>query len=132
MLSSFSHSPELRFELLKLLIRKVLEIDKLIARLFDCANEFVQFQMNCFGIAVLCVLDKEHHEESDDGCGGVDDQLPGIGKMKRWSGENPHEDDQHSSGKSPGTSESDRTTAGKDAKCITHHAKQISLLFVFL
>jgi len=33
-------------------------------------------------MAVLCVLNQKHHEKRDDCRGGVDDQLPGIGKMK--------------------------------------------------
>src|SRR5438552_1145800 len=68
-LGSLAHAPELCFELLKLLIGKVLEIDEFIARVFDRANEFVQFQMNCFCIAVLRVLNQKDHEKGDD-CGG--------------------------------------------------------------
>ena len=63
---------------------------------------------------------------------GVDDQLPGIGKMKRWSGENPDKNDEHGSGKSPGAPEADRRIAGEDAKCIAYHAKEIPLLFLLL
>jgi len=44
--------------------------------------------MHRFSIAVLRVLDKKHHEKGDDRRGSVDHQLPGIGKMKHWSGEN--------------------------------------------
>src|SRR5207247_4565837 len=88
--------------------------------------------MHCFSIAVLRVLDKKHHEEGDDRGRSVDHQLPGIGKMKHWSGKNPDKDDKHGSGKSPCTSESDRGMTGKDPKCIAHHAKTIALLFFFL
>src|SRR5207245_2395705 len=92
-LGSLAHAPKLCFELLKLLVGKVLEIDEFIARVFDCANEFVQFQMNRFGVAVLRVLNQKHHQKSDDGRGGVDDQLPRIGEMKSGASHEPDEDD---------------------------------------
>jgi hypothetical protein len=63
-----------------------------------------QFEMHCFGVAVLRVLDQKHHEKGDDRRGGVDDQLPGIRKMNRWSGENPDKNYEHGSSKSPGRS----------------------------
>jgi hypothetical protein len=62
-----------------------------------------QFEMYCLGVAVLRVLDQKHHEKGDDRRGGVDDQLPGIGKMNRWSGENPDKNSEHGSSKSPGS-----------------------------
>ena len=43
--------------------------------------------MHRFGVAVLRVLNQEDHQESDDGGGGVDDQLPGIGEMKSRAGD---------------------------------------------
>jgi hypothetical protein len=87
--------------------------------------------MRCFSIAVLRVLDQKHHKEGDDRRGGVDDQLPGIGKMKRWSGDNPDKNDEHGSGKSPGAPEGDRRMAGENAKCVAYHAKDIPLLSLF-
>jgi len=88
--------------------------------------------MHCFSITVLRVLDKKHHEEGDDRRRSIDHQLPGIGKMKHRSGENPDKDDKHGSGKSPGASESDRGMTGKDPKCVAHHAKEIPRPFLFL
>ena len=40
---------------------------------------FVQLELNRRGVAVLSVLDQEHHEERDDRRPGVDDQLPSVG-----------------------------------------------------
>ncbi len=77
-LGSFSHVPELFFEILKLLIGKVLEIDKFIARSFDRSNEFVQLQMHCFSVAVLRVLNQKDHQKRDDRRGRVNDQLPSV------------------------------------------------------
>jgi hypothetical protein len=61
-----------------------------------------------------------------------DDQLPGLGKMNRWSGENPDKNYEHGSSKSPGALEGDRRMAGEDAKCIAYYAKEIPLLFLLL
>src|SRR5260370_35305499 len=104
------------------------KIDKFVPCAFKCADHCIEVEMHGFGVAGLRVLDQKHHEEGDDGCGGVDDQLPGIGEMKRWSGQNPYKDNQHSAGKSPRASEGDRGTAGEDAKCVAYDTKEISLL----
>src|SRR5881397_4037976 len=91
-LGSFSHVPELFFEIPKLFIGKVLEIDKLIARVFDRTNQFVQFEMHCFSVAVLCVLNQKDHQKRNDRRGRVDDQLPRIGEMKHRTGQEPDKD----------------------------------------
>src|SRR5947207_4747455 len=88
--------------------------------------------MHCFGVAVLRVLDQKDHQKGDDGRRGVDDQLPSVGKMKRWSGENPNKNEKHCSGKSPRAPESDRRMAGENAKRIACHAKEIPLLFLLV
>lgn len=124
-LGSLAHAPELFFELLKLLIGKVIVIDEFIARVFDCANEFVQFQMNCFCVAVLRVLNQKNHEKGDD-CGGrVNDQLPGIGKMKSGASKEPDEDDKHSSSKCPGAAEHHRGATGENTEHVANYAKEI-------
>jgi len=41
----------------------------------------------------LSILDQEHHEKSDDRGAGVDDELPGVGEPKDWSGEDPGKDE---------------------------------------
>jgi hypothetical protein len=38
--------------------------------------------MQDIGIAVLRILDQEHHQEGDDGGRSVDDQLPGVIETK--------------------------------------------------
>jgi len=86
--------------------------------------------MHRFGVAVLSVLDQEHHQKSDDGRGGVDDELPGIGKMKSGASEQPNGDYQDCPGKGPRAAEQDSGAARKDAKGVAHHAKEVSLLFV--
>src|SRR5207302_4452862 len=43
-------------------------------------RSFVEFQIKCFRITVLRVLDEEHHKEGDNGCSGIDNELPGHAK----------------------------------------------------
>ncbi len=124
-LGSLAHAPELCFELLKFLVGKVLKIDEFIARVFDRANEFVQFQMDRFCIAVLRVLNQKNHEKGDD-CGGrVNDQLPGVGKMKSGASDEPEEDDKHSSTKCPCAAEHHRRATGENTERVADDAKEI-------
>src|SRR4030095_5310354 len=87
--------------------------------------------MNCFGVAVLRVLNQEHHQERNNGCSGVDDQLPRVGKMKSGPGNEPDGDDDHSSSKCPGAAEHCGGTVREDAECIADNAKEPPRLFVF-
>src|ERR1700761_5201252 len=40
-------------------------------------------------VAVLRILDQEHHQERDDSGAGVDDELPRVRVVKVWSGYYP-------------------------------------------
>src|SRR2546430_883885 len=68
--------------------------------------------MNSFGISVLSVLNQEYHEEGDDGCGSVDDQLPSVGKMKSGASDEPDGNHKHSSSKRPGAAEDEPVDFG--------------------
>ena len=129
-LGSLARAPELCFELLKLLIGKGLEIDELIARVFDRANEFVQFQMNCFGIAVLCVLNQKHHQKRNDGRGRVNDELPCVGKMKGGSSNEPDSNNEHGPGKRPGAAEHHRGAPGENTERVADYTKEIVYFLV--
>ena len=129
-LSSFAHLPELFFKSLQLFIRKVLEIDEFIARVFNRANEFVQFQMNCLSISILGVLNQKYHQESDNGRSGVYDQLPRVGKVKNGATNEPDDNDQQSCSKCPGAAEHTGGTPCEDTKCVTDDAKEIALPLV--
>ena len=59
---------------------------------FTRPDQFVQLGLDCSSVAVLRVLDEEHHQESDDGRAGVDDQLPCIGKAEDRTADGPHRD----------------------------------------
>ena len=130
LLGSLARLPELLFELLKLLIGKVLEIDQFIARVFNRANEFVQFQMNCLGVSILGVLNQKYHQEGDNGRSGVYDQLPRVGKVKNGASNEPDDNDQQSCSKCPGAAEHAGGTPRKDTERVTDDAKKIAFLFV--
>src|SRR5439155_24668626 len=49
--------PELFLQLSDLFIRAFLQIDQLVSRPFDSADEFVQLEVNCPRVTVLCILD---------------------------------------------------------------------------
>jgi hypothetical protein len=86
--------------------------------------------MHRFGVAVLGVLDQEHHQKGDDGGSGIDDELPRIGKMKSGAGEQPNGNHQHGSGKGPRVPSMRAEGRAKRRKASFTHAKQVSLLFV--
>ena len=46
------------------------------------ADQFVELGLHGRAVAVLRVLDQEHHQEGDDRGAGVDDQLPGVAKAE--------------------------------------------------
>jgi len=121
---------ELSFEFLKLFVRKLLEIDKLIARVFDRTNQFVQFEMHCFSVTVLRVLNQKYHQKRDDGRGGVNDELPGVGKMKDRSRQEPNKDHDYGRSKCPGAAEHGGGTVREHAERVTDDAKKIAFSLV--
>ena len=76
----------------KKLVAQMLDPDELLARFVDGAEELVELGLHRRGIAILAVLDQEHHQEGDDGRAGIDDQLPGVGIMKQGTGGSPDQD----------------------------------------
>ena len=129
-LGSSAHPLELGLEFLEFLIRKILEIDEFIARVFDRANEFVQFQMDSFGVAVLRILNQKHHQKRNDGRGRVNDELPCVGKMKRGSGNEPDANDKHGPSKCPGAAQQNRRPAGENTERVAHYAEEIVVFLV--
>ena len=88
-------------QLIEFKIAEVLDIDHLIVRLVDGPDQFVQFEIDGARVAVLRVLNEEDHQERDDGCAGVDHQLPGVRKVKNGTGDRPEYDYQGGAGKCP-------------------------------
>ena len=80
----------------------------MVARSFERTDKLVQLQVHRFGVTILRVLNQKHHQEGHDGGGGVNDELPRIGKMKRRTSHDPNKNDQYGPAKCPGTAEHDR------------------------
>ena len=128
----FSESLKLFFEFLELFIGEIFKIDKVISRTFKRADHLVQFEMHGFGVTILSVLNQEYHQEGDNGRGGIYDQLPSIGEMKRRAGEDPNEDDEHRPAKGPGAAKHDGRMACENSERVTDNAKEIAFSLVFL
>ena len=88
--------------------------------------------MNGFCIAVLRVLNEKHHQKCDDGRAGINDELPGIGKMKHRAGYSPDNDNDDRDRERPGSAQNGGRLAREDAKGIAHRAKKVSLRFLRL
>src|SRR5690606_16108883 len=82
--------------------RQFFDVDQAVAGRFGAGDELVELQLDGFGILVLRLLDDKHHQESDDGGAGIDDQLPGVGKREQRAAYGPKQDDEESDDESPG------------------------------
>jgi hypothetical protein len=67
---------ELLLQTSELFVGEVLEIDEVVAGGFHGADELMELELDRLRLAVLRVLNDEHHEERDDRRAGVDRQLP--------------------------------------------------------
>ena len=71
----------LRANVLQLLFGQMFNSDKEILG-FAVADQFVQLHLDRRAVPILRILNEKDHEECDDRGAGIDDQLPGIGKIK--------------------------------------------------
>ncbi len=72
------------------------------------ADQFIKLELDRRRVAVLRVLDQEHHQEGDDGGPGVDDQLPGVAVVEQGPGQEPQREDRDG-GTKAGTNERHRS-----------------------
>jgi hypothetical protein len=70
---------EMGGERFQFFVGEFLDIDHLVMSVPDGANNLVELEMDGAGIAILRVLNQEHHEESDDRSRSVDHELPSVG-----------------------------------------------------
>ena len=56
---------------------------------FAGPNDFVELRPNGGGVPVLGVLKKKYHQECDDACASIDDELPRVRITKQWSSPEP-------------------------------------------
>ena len=80
--------------------------------------------MNRFRIAVLRILDQEHHEEGDNRRAGVNDQLPRIRVMKGGAGYDPDDDCGDRRAKRPRRAESPGGSLSDDTENILNPTKE--------
>jgi hypothetical protein len=88
---------------LKLLVGQVLYADEIVLRSAD-TNEFVKFHLDRGSVSVLGILDEKDHQEGNDSGACVDDELPGIGKLKQRPADRPDKDGSQGKGEDPGSS----------------------------
>jgi len=86
--------------------------------------------VNRFGVTILRVLNHEHHQERDNGCSSVDNQLPRIGEVKCGASDKPNKDDNQSPRECPGAAHHDSRTTCEDTERFTDGAKQITFSLV--
>src|SRR5437588_12972906 len=84
--------------------------------------------MHCLGIAVLGILNKKHHQKGHNRGTGVDDELPGIRKMKRRPGQCPDRNDHDGTDECPCRAEYLRGPASEDTKSVPHPAEEVASL----
>src|SRR5437868_5572138 len=70
-------------------VRKILECNQPRVRILIAADQFVELEMQCHEVAVLRVLNDEHHQESYDGRKTVHHELPRLGEFKKCSARRP-------------------------------------------
>ena len=67
----------------------MLNADKLVPGIIKRADNLIQLGLKCRGVSVLHILDYEHHEEGDDCCRRIDDELPTIRPSKNGASYDP-------------------------------------------
>jgi hypothetical protein len=54
----------------------IFQIEKIVTGCFSRHYQLVKFRLNGLFTPVLCALNQKNYQKSDDGCSGVDQQLP--------------------------------------------------------
>src|SRR5437763_11980846 len=107
---------ELLVQLFQLLIRKLFNVNQAGARAFHAFEQLVKFDLNGRVLTVLRVLNQKDHQKSDDGCAGIDDELPSVRKMEDGTSRGPDADDEDRHDKRPGRSHQVRNFLSELAK----------------
>src|SRR5262245_24165076 len=75
----------------QLALLELFEVHQRVVALGD-ADQLVELDLQRRRVAVLRVLDQEHHQESYDGRAGVDDELPGVAVAEDRARHQPGDD----------------------------------------
>ena len=103
---------------LKFTVGQMLYADKIVARPFNRADQFVKLGLYRRAIAVLLVLNEENHQECNDGRAGIDHQLPCIRKMEYRAGRRPNQNDKTAKDKCDGLARIACHPVGKVRECV--------------
>jgi hypothetical protein len=122
---------KLLLEFFQVLIRESFKIDKFVSRALNRSDYLIELQMNGFSVAILRVLNQEHHQEGNDGGAGIDDELSGIGVMKSRSSRAPNNDNETGNDERPCATQNARGFTSKNAKSILNRAQKSSGSFLF-
>jgi hypothetical protein len=71
---------------------ELLEIEQRVVRALRRADQLVELDLDRFGVAVLGVLDQEHHQERHDRRRRVDHELPGVAEIEQRPADQPGHD----------------------------------------
>ena len=85
----FGQLEVLLMDLVQFFFVHFLEIDKFVSRALRGADQLIEFDLQRFRIAVLRILDEEHHQERDDRRAGIDNELPRVTESENRSGNRP-------------------------------------------
>ena len=110
---------ELLMQFVQLLVGHFLKVHQLVAGAFDGSNQLIQLEMHGARVAVLGVLNQEHHQERDDGCPRVDDQLPCVREVEYRPRDRPSDNHQARQGKHPGGTGQHRNPVCESPKSFT-------------
>lgn len=69
-------------ESLELLVVQFFQIEHEIAGTFGYSDQFIEFEVQGLGIAVLGILNKKYHKKSHDRRARIDHQLPAIAVLE--------------------------------------------------
>nr|GFD59842.1 hypothetical protein [Tanacetum cinerariifolium] len=76
-------------QLTQLFLVQIVKAQHGVLRILGDTQQFIDLDVQLISVAVLGVLDQEHHEEGDDGGRRVDDQLPGVVVVEQRPGRRP-------------------------------------------
>ena len=88
------HQLELLFQHIQFRVAHLLDVDHVIPRMIQRQDQLIQLQVDRPRIAVLRVLDQEHHQERHDRRAGIDDELPRVAEAEHGTADPPDDDDQ--------------------------------------
>ena len=80
-------------DLVELVLLELLQVQQRDVGALRDPEQLIQLDLQRLGVAILRVLNQEHHQEGDDGGPRVDHELPAIAEPKERAGQDPHEHD---------------------------------------